>query len=169
MRILKLAIEQQNDEQSDEIILQGPLADVYSEALQKALSTDNPTTTEVATESQEIDVNLLGKIGSMLVNSSTEYDAPNVVKAYCAPNNPSGEVVVDCVQEIKKMTEIDNPEEGRNYSFAVILPVIDNVPNAATGINGINNPDGTLAIENYVSSMGIPVYRGFNSFLQSRL
>lgn len=128
--LLRKALENSDSspdpEQQASIIMKGPLAEVYSKALQAAYDKDNPVIpleddVKAVMESQQIDVAIMEKIAKMVTAQKDIAPTDNFQTVYgVSKDGVTDEVVVDVTNElVNQATQTGN--SSRDDDFVLII------------------------------------------------
>lgn len=165
--LLARALESENvttpDSTEKTIVIKGPLSDVYTKALSIAYAKTepNPEATEVATESQQMDVVMFEKLAAQMKLNSDVPPTHHFQTVYgVSRDNVTQDVVVDITQEV-----VNQPERGDFYL------IIDGTKPGANS-ETVSAPEETVrmiaAVECIVESYGGKVFSSLEEFAKSR-
>lgn len=169
MKLLRRALEDANssDDNEQTIVMKGPLADVYTKALDVAYAKDNPDAQQpepeavAAMESQQMDVAIMQKLQAALAAGSAP-PTDNFQTVYGVSRDElNDDVVVDVTSELA--------EQPENSEFVL---VVDATTPGANG-EGASAPVERLeeisaALECMVMAHGGKVYSSLKDYAASR-
>lgn len=162
-----------NPSEQAAIVMKGPLADVYSQALDVAYAKEQPpeapseavTAVAAALESQQMDAEILQEIKEM-ANSKHEPQAQPPVVVYGVGHDAvTDEVVVQVVQELAAATEDDSADHNFVFIVDSTVPTTHGTGSAAPVEVYADLP---AALESIVTAAGGKVYHSFAEYIKAR-
>lgn len=169
MKHLRLALEEENQQEDKTIVMKGPLAEVYTKALDVAYAKPDTVTNEVALESmttlgfkvsletQQMDMNTVHKLVEML--SPDEEEGSDEMTVYgVGKDDITPEIVVEIGQELA-----DAKKDNNTNDFILV-------------VDGASTPDGSTeqryidlpaALESMVTNFGGRVFHNLADFAKT--
>lgn len=169
MKALRLAFEDASStEEANMITMKGPLAEVYSEALQKiyakqqGTNIDETMDNKVVLESQEMDAEVLGRISRMISTGSDIGTDDNSDVAYSiSKSDIDNDVIVDLTSELVNHKKKDTGE------FFLIVDATMPSSNGEAYSKPMERPTVLLnAVESLAEAFGVKCFPSLESFLR---